>query len=150
MLLFGMIKLGSVYFPDANANAGGAEGVIMTVIIIVMVIGMFVMPFALIATYAGRFDKLKFIHPAIRYLLLLPVMFLAASYMNLHSSKLESLKLYGTSGDYAFFLAGSLYIFVLCVVAPRLFATGEQLSWKGWLWWLARYILFFCGLYFDF
>jgi len=142
MVLFGFIKLGSVYAPDE----GTMPYYIMMVICVIMFIGVFVFPFFLISRYGNKYETLKLMHPSMRYLLLLPAIFLTASFLN--SAEIFPTDSYRKSALESIFVPP--LSFAICIIAPRLFATGERLEWKGWLFWLVRFGFYLFGLLFDF
>lgn len=146
MIVFGFIELGSVYAPHEGTGLFN----FFMVIFFFMIMGFLICPWYLISHYGTNYSKLKYMHPALRYLCLLPAIFLTSAFMNEASADAFSYNYYGEDRNGWEVLFSSFFSFALCTVSPRLFATGERLEWKGWLLWLARFALFFCGLYFDF
>ncbi len=129
MLPYGFLEIWQVYFPDVK------QSITMSIIFVVLIMAMIYCPFALPAYYMENHSRLKSLNPTLRYFFLLPVMFCASACLN---NKLD------------FGILNALIIFPLCVMGPRLFATGKTIAPKEWWFWLGRFILFFIGLYFDF
>ena len=146
MVVFGFIELGSAYAP----HEGTALYNFFMFIFFFMILGFLIAPWYLISHYGENYAQLKYMHPSLRYLCLLPAIFLTASFMNQATAEVFSYNSYGEEKNGWEFLFSSFFSFVMCAVSPRLFATGERLEWKGWMFWLARFALYFFGLYFDF
>ena len=98
--------------------------------------------------YVKLNEKLRPMHPALRYLLMIPVIFFAASFMNSAAdtaSFIERSSLFDAGGR----MLSYLFSFMCVFAGPRLFATGGIMQKKDALMWVVRFAAYLVCSYYN-
>ena len=144
MFSMGIFRLGDFYFSDEQRN--GTAAIILGLIAI---LSMFILPFFLYAKYIDKPETLKPMHPALRGVFLMPLMFLSAAFLNSAEQSYSGKFGLSSAADFAGFFFSNGLNFLMFYFAPRMFAYGEPAQNKEAPAWILRFGLFFCGSYFG-
>lgn len=129
----------SLVFVSEDGN-----GLVM--LLLMAMIASMVAPFILTIRYYRRQGKIRYMHPSLRYLLLLPAIFLATAMMNANAIGIfKEDDMSSASG----MTAGAfklVFNFLFLYVGPRMFATGQTIERKNSANWAIGCTLYFAGL----
>ena len=139
-LIFFLIAL--VFLPEKDDTS-------WVFFILLAIVMAFVLPIYLCRRFWRRKKTMRFIHPSLRFLLLLPAIFLTTAMM-----KANVLGIFPDSNDgtvKGWILTSVAYAinFLVFYVGPRQFASGRPIELENAPSWAAGCILYFTGLYFG-
>ena len=103
-------------------------------------------PFILTIRYYKTKRKIRFMHPAVRYIMLLPAIFLATAMMNANAIGIFQEEDFTTASGLISGISRQAFNFLLLYVGPRMFATGQPIEWKNSANWTIGCALYFGGL----
>ena len=138
MASFTLLIIWALIFPGESDSGD-------ILMILLMFVLIFTLPFWLSIRYYRKYDRLKPINPTLRYLLLLPAIFLTTSMMNANAMDLYS------EADSSW-MVKVLYLslnFFLLYFAPRMFAMGRPVETKDYPGWILNVGMYFCSSYFG-
>ncbi len=142
MCCMASLKLGNYYITGPNSTMVALSPVIVLFGCGYLLFGSLFFPIR----YLMKKNDMKEVHPVIRCLLLIPVMFFSTSFMNDAGEIVLQLKHFATLNAGLAFLGFQFFCFVCVYIGPRFFASGDVLTKKAIPILLIRFCLFFAVL----
>ncbi|MBI3503117.1 MAG: hypothetical protein HY063_15125 [Bacteroidetes bacterium] len=121
-----------------------------TALIFIFIAGflsIFILPFWLIKIYLSA-DKstVREINPSLRYLMLVPAIFLTSAMWNANALGIFPDSYDGTAKGWFIFAGGKVVNYLVFYSAPRMFATGKPIELNNSASWAIGSVLYFTGL----
>ena len=141
MAVFFLFIVSLIFIPD------DVDGLL--ILVLIAMIAAMVFPFVLTARYYSMKRKIRYMHPSLRYLLLLPAIFLTTAMMNANALGIFKEDDMSSASGITAGVSKLVLNFLLLYVGPRMFATGQPIEWKNSANWAIGCALYFTGLGFG-